>query len=219
MTLVEGYVDTLAAAAVAERAGAGRLELCGPGEGGLTPSPVLVHAVLASVRVPVHVMIRPREGDFAYSAAELAAMRDGVRMAQRAGAAGVVFGVSRPDGALDLAAMAELVLLARPLRVGVHRAFDRVPDAEVALDELVALGVDLVLTSGLAATAEEGIPVLARLVRRAAGRVVVMPGGGVRAHNVRRIVEATGAAEVHARASDPAAFAALCEAVRAFDAR
>lgn len=213
--LVEAYVDQLATAVAAERAGAGRLELCGPGEGGLTPSAELLGAVLAAVRIPVHVMVRPREGDFHYAPAECAAMRDAVLMARRAGAAGVVFGISQDDGALDLAAMAELIVLARPLRVGVHRAFDRVPDADAALDGLIALGVDVVLTSGLAATAEEGVPVLARLVQRAAGRIVVMPGGGVRAHNVRRIVAATRATEVHARASDAAAFAALVRAANA----
>ena len=212
--LVEAYVDQLDTALAAERNGAGRLELCGPGEGGLTPSPELLAAVLATVRIPVHAMTRPRTGDFVYTDAEFAQLRDDVAMIKAAGAAGVVLGISRNDGALDLARMRELILLARPLRVGVHRAFDRTPDAGAALDQLIELGVDVVLAAGHAPSADEGIGTLARLHRRAAGRTVIMPGGGVRASNVRRIVDGTGVIEVHARASDPDVFAALCTAVR-----
>lgn len=211
--LVEAYVDQLDTALAAERNGAGRLELCGPGEGGLTPSPELLAAVLATVRIPVHAMVRPRTGDFVYTDAEFAQMRDAVVMIKSAGAAGVVIGISNRDGTLDVARMRELIALARPLRVGVHRAFDRTPDADVALDQLIALGVEVVLAAGHASTAEEGIATLARLHARAAGRTTIMPGGGVRAHNVQRIIRETGVVAVHARASDPAVFAALCAAV------
>ncbi|MDQ8178238.1 MAG: copper homeostasis protein CutC [Gemmatimonadota bacterium] len=213
--IVEAYVDRLETASSAAANGAGRLELCGPGEGGLTPSPDLLYEVLAAVRIPVHVMIRPRIGDFVYSADEFAAMQDGIAMAKAAGAAGVVFGITHADGALDVARMAELVALARPLRVGIHRAFDRAPDPEVALDQVIALGIDVVLTSGHAESAEQGIPTLARLVTRAAGRTVILAGGGVRAPNVRRIINETGVHEVHARASDPEVFAALAAVVHA----
>ena len=211
--LVEAYVDQLDTALAAERNGAGRLELCGPGEGGLTPSPELLAAVLATVRVPVHVMVRPRTGDFVYTDAEFAQMRDAVVMIRSAGAAGVVIGISNRDGTLDVPRMRELIALARPLRIGVHRAFDRTPDADVALDQLIALGVEVVLAAGHASTAEEGIGTLARLVQRAAGRTVIMPGGGVRAHNVRAIIDRTGCSAVHARASDPKVFAELALAV------
>lgn len=212
--LVEAYVDQLDTALAAERSGAGRLELCGLGEGGLTPSPELLAAVMATVRIPVHAMTRPRTGDFVYSDAEFLQMRDEVAMIRVAGAAGVVLGISNADGTLDLPRMRELIALARPMRVGVHRAFDRTPDADAALDQLIDLGVDVVLAAGHAPTAEEGIATLARLERRAAGRTVIMPGGGVRAQNVRRIIRETGVHEVHARASDPAVFAELCAAVR-----
>ena len=210
--LVEAYVDQLDTALAAERNGAGRLELCGPGEGGLTPSPELLAAVLATVRIPVHAMVRPRTGDFVYTDTEFAQMRDAVVMIKSAGAAGVVIGISNRDGTLDVARMRELIALARPLRVGVHRAFDRTPDADVALDQLIALGVEVVLAAGHASTAEEGTATLARLHARAAGRTTIMPGGGVRAHNVQRIIRETGVVEVHARASDPAVFAELCTA-------
>ncbi len=212
--LVEAYVDQLATAVAAEVSGAGRLELCGPGEGGLSPSPELIAQVMSAVRIPIHAMVRPRTGDFVYSPAEFAQMRDDVRMVKASGCAGVVFGISRADGTLDLERMRELVTLARPLRVGVHRAFDRTPDADAALDQIIALGVDVVLAAGHAPTAEEGIPTLARLVRRAAGRTVILPGGGVRAHNVQRIIRETGVREVHARAAEPEVFAELCAVVR-----
>ena len=215
LTLVEAYVDQLETACAAERHGAERLELCGPGEGGLTPSPASLHEVLVAVRIPVHAMIRPRTGDFVYTAEEFAAMREGIAMAKAAGAAGVVFGITHANGTLDVARMAELVTLARPLRVGIHRAFDRAPDPEVALDQVIALGIDVVLTSGHAESAEQGIPTLARLVTRAAGRTVILAGGGVRAPNVRRIINETGVHEVHARASDPEVFAAVVRAAHA----
>lgn len=210
--LIEAYVDQLQTALAAATNGAGRLELCGPGEGGLTPSPALLVEVLDAVRIPVHVMIRPRTGDFVYSADEFVAMKDRIAMVKAAGAAGVVFGITHADGALDVARMAELVALVRPMRVGIHRAFDRAPDPYVALDQVIALGIDVVLTSGHAASAEQGIPTLARLVTRAAGRTVILAGGGVRTPNVRRIINETGVHEVHARASDPEVFAAVVRA-------
>ena len=213
--LIEAYVDQLDTALAAERNGAGRLELCGPGEGGLTPSRELLAAVLATVRIPVHAMTRPRTGDFVYTDEEFAQMRDDVAMIKASGAAGVVLGISNADGTIDLVRMRGLIAHARPLRVGVHRAFDRTPDADTALDQLIVLGVDVVLAAGHAPTAEEGIATLARLQARAAGRTVIMPGGGVRAHNVQRIIREAGVHEVHARAAEPSVFAALCASARA----
>lgn len=213
--LVEAYVDQLETAVAAERNGAGRLELCGPGEGGLTPSPALLAAVMAAVQIPVHVMIRPRTGDFVYTDAEFTQMRAEVAMVNAAGAAGIVFGISHPDGTLDVARMATLIAAARPLRIGIHRAFDGTPDPYVALDQLIALGADVILAAGHASTAEEGIPCLARLHTQAAGRATIMPGGSVRAHNVHRIIRDTGVQEVHARASEPEVFAALVRAAQA----
>lgn len=212
--LIEAYVTSPAEAEAAERAGAGRIELCGPGLGGLTPSMEAIAETLQRVTVPVHVMVRPREGDFCYSDAEFAEMRASVELVSRSGAAGVVFGVLRADGTLDIARMQELITAAWPLRTACHRAFDSTPDADAALDVLLALGVDLVLTSGHAATALEGVETLARHVRRATGRLVVMPGGTVRAHNVLEIARTSGATELHARATNLAEFSALCAAVR-----
>ncbi len=211
--LIEACVVSVESARAAEAAGADRLELCGPGEGGLTPSPHLLDAVLRIARVPVHVMIRPREGDFVYSADELAEMRRDVGVARDAGAHGVVFGILRADGSLDVDRMGELTALAN-LPVVCHRAFDRTPDADAALDALITLGVGRVLTSGHARTALEGRATLARHVRRAEGRITILAGGSVRAANVLELLAATGVSELHARATEPDAFAALVRAVR-----
>lgn len=209
--LLEAYVTSAVEALAAEDAGAGRIELCGPGEGGLTPSETSLLNALSLVHVPVHVMIRPREGDFVYSDAEFAQMREGVRMAKAAGARGVVFGVLHADGTLDVARMRELMHLARPLKVGCHRAFDRTPDADAALDALIALGVHVVLTSGHAATALEGAATLKRHVERAGERISVLAGGTVRATNVRAIIAASGVRAVHARGLDQRVIAELAE--------
>ena len=216
--LVEAYVDRLDTACAAEASGAGRLELCGPGEGGLTPSSEMLAAVMAAVRIPVHVMVRPRTGDFVYTNDEFDAMRRGVELAKGSGAAGVVFGMLCADGLLDAVRMRELVALARPLRVGCHRAFDATPDADAALDTLLALGVDLVLTSGHAPTALDGVATLARHVRQAGGRMVILAGGNVREGNVVAVVGASDVREVHARAAEPDAFAALVRTVRSVGA-
>lgn len=212
--LIEAYVDSVESARSAEASGAGRLELCGPGEGGLTPSAALLALVMAHARVPVHVMVRPREGGFTYSADEFRAMERGVELAKGAGAAGVVFGILDVDGTLDSARMRDLIALARPMRVACHRAFDRTPDADAALDALIGLDVDLVLTSGHATTALEGAATLARHVLRSAGRITILAGGTVRAVNVAALVAASGVHEVHARATVPAVFDALVSTSR-----
>jgi copper homeostasis protein len=210
--LLEAYVESVDQVLAAIAAGADRIELCGPGEGGLTPSDTDVAAAVARAGKPVHVMIRPRTGDFAYTPAEFAVMRKSVAAAVAAGAAGVVFGILRANGRLDEERMAALVEASRPLRVICHRAFDRTPDADDALEALIALGADGVLTSGHAETALEGALTIARHVEAVAHHArpfEIMAGGGVRASNVRAIVSATGVTSLHARATDPAVIGAL----------
>jgi copper homeostasis protein len=200
--LVEACVDTADDAAAAERAGAGRVELCANlVEGGTTPSLGAIAETRARLAIPVFVIVRPRAGDFLYSAGELAVMRRDILAAKELGADGVVLGVLTPDGTVDEERTAELVALARPMAVTFHRAFDLTRDPLEALDAVARAGADRVLTSGGAATAEEGIPVLAALVRRAVGRPVVMAGGGITGERVGRIVRETGVREVHARAA------------------
>jgi copper homeostasis protein len=212
--LIEAYVASPAQALAAEDEGAGRIELCGPGEGGLTPSVAAMRETLALVRVPVHVMVRPREGDFLYSDAEFAQMKQSVLDAKAAKAQGVVFGMLNSDRTLDAPRLRELIGLARPMRVGVHRAFDACPDPDAGLDTLLALGVDLVLTAGHAPTALEGAATLKRLVAKAGDRMVILAGGNVRAENVHALLAQSGVPEIHARATSPGIIAGLAAALR-----
>jgi copper homeostasis protein len=212
--LIEAYVASPAQAVAAQGEGAGRIELCGPGEGGLTPSISDMRETLASVRVPVHVMVRPREGDFVYTDAEFAQMRQSVLDAKEAGAHGVVFGMLHADRTFDVARMRELIALARPMRIGVHRAFDGCADFDTGLDVLLALGVDVILAAAHETSALSGAPVLKRLTERAAGRTVIMAGGGVRAENVHAILAQSGVPEIHARATSPGIIAGLAAALR-----
>jgi len=195
--LLEACVDSVASAVAAEAGGADRLELAARMDlDGLTPPLALVAQVLACVRVPVVVLVRPREGGFSYDPGERESIRDAVDAARALGAHGVAVGALREDGALDTDFLADLVAAARPLRVTCHRAFDRTPDPLGALEELVALGVDRVLTSGGAVDAAAGIEPLRALVRAAGGRIAVVAGGGVTPEMAGRLA-AAGVREVH----------------------
>lgn len=199
--LVEACVDSIESAAAAAEGGAARLELCANlVEGGTTPSAGTV-SVARELDLRLHVMIRPRGGDFHYTAREFESMRRDIREARRLGADGVVFGVLTPDGAMDGERMRILLDEARPLSVTVHRAFDMTRDPDEALDTLIALGADRVLTSGQRATVPEGMAVIRDLVRRAAGHIGILPGGGITAANVAEVVQGTGVREVHVHAA------------------
>ena len=193
----EGVDGVLAAA----EAGAQRVELCASlFTGGLGPSPGVVAEACCVPGVEVMCMVRPRAGDFCFTDAELRGMLADIGAYKAAGAAGVVFGVLSPDGTVDEARTALLVERARPLSVTFHRAFDVTRDPYDALDALLRLGVDRVLTSGQRATAPEGAPLIAELVRRSAGRLTVLPGCGITPDNVGALVRSTGVREVHATA-------------------
>ncbi|MCU0636902.1 MAG: copper homeostasis protein CutC, partial [Gemmatimonadaceae bacterium] len=155
--LIEACVETLAAARRAEAAGCDRIELCvSLHEGGVTPSAGLIAACAEQLSIPVHVLVRPRAGDFVYDAHDLDVMFRDIAVAKVAGAAGVVIGVLTPDDAIDIARVRELVHAAQPLVVGFHRAFDRVHDQVAAVPALIEAGVSIVLTSGGASTARAG---------------------------------------------------------------
>lgn len=187
----------------AVRGGAARVELCSGLEvGGLTPSIGLLRAAVAVPGIRKHVLVRPRGGDFLYTREELQLMADDIRMAGEAGADGVVTGVLTPEGDVDKEAMAQLVVAAGGMDVTFHRAFDLCRDPKRALEDIIALGCTRLLTSGQAATAEGGIPLIANLVEQAAGRLSVMPGCGVGVQNARKIIAATGACEIHASAKE-----------------
>jgi copper homeostasis protein len=198
--LIEACVDSVPSAMAAEIGGALRVELCDNLiEGGTTPSAGTIAECRVRLRIPIFVMIRPRGGDFLYSEVEYEIMRRDIAQARSLGADGVVLGLLRPDGTVDVERTRPLLDAARPLPVTFHRAIDVARDAEEALDALISMGVDRVLTSGQAPTAPEGVAVIARLVRRGAGRIVVMPGCGIDETNVQRVVAETGAHEVHVR--------------------
>ena len=198
--LVEAAVESLTEAVLAERAGAGRLELCDRLDlDGITPTVSTVVAVKAAVGISVFAMIRPRGGDFVYSDEELDVMRADIAVVRSLGVDGVVFGCLTRDGRIDIDHTRALVQAAGAIPVTFHRAFDLVPDPVSALEDLAALGVRRVLTSAGAPTALDGAATIAGLVRRAADRIVVMPGGRVREDNVADVVRLTGAHEVHLR--------------------
>src|SRR5512138_2996239 len=196
--LLEACVNSAISAMEAQRGGADRLELCeNMGDGGCTPSAgTILHAV-KHLTIPVFVMIRPRGADFCYSDAEFDLMKEDVVRAKEYGAGGVVFGILRPDGTIDSERMTELVQIARPMGITCHRAFDMTRDPFKALDVLMAMGIDRVLTSGQSDSALLGAPLLRELITYSAGRITVMPGHGIKEHNLEQVLTATGASEVH----------------------
>ncbi|MBB3950278.1 copper homeostasis protein CutC [Aureimonas jatrophae] len=201
--LLEICVDTPEGLAAALRGGADRIELCSSlALGGLTPTPGLI-ALAARADVPVYAMIRSRSGSFRYSAAELDAMRLEIEAVRRAGLAGVVFGANHADGRLDRDALSALLAASDGLGRTLHRAFDLAPDLGEALETAVSLGFERVLTSGGALRAPDAVPMLARLVQQAAGRIAVMPGSGVRAGNAAALLRETRASEIHASGRRP----------------
>jgi copper homeostasis protein len=204
--IFEVCVDSTAGVRAAKAAGAGRVELCADlMEGGVTPSRGMIRQARAIEGIGLHVIVRPRGGDFLYDDDELAVMRSDIETIKNEGADGVVFGLLTAAGEVDAARTLDLLLLARPLSVTFHRAFDLTRDPFEALDSLAALGADRVLTSGQATSALEGLPLIAKLVRRAGSRIVVMPGGGIGPGNIGRIVAAAKPKEIHFTAPEPAA--------------
>lgn len=196
--LCEICIDSVDGAVAAQQGGAQRVELCDNlVEGGTTPSIGTIRLARANITIGLNVIIRPRGGDFCYTPLEFEVMRQDILAAREAGADGVVIGLLQPDGRVDTARTRELVELARPLSVTFHRAIDLCRDPFEALEDLAAIGVDRILTSGCRPTAPEGADVIARLVRQSAGRVVIMAGGGVTADNLPSLLAATGVREVH----------------------
>jgi len=196
--LLEIAVDSLARAMAAERAGADRLELCtNLGVGGLTPSLELLRQVRAAVNVPIHVLVRPRAGNFVYSSSEFLKMKEEIDAIDDQTVQGVVLGVLLADGSVDSQRTAELVALASPMHVTFHRAFDATKDLAAALEDLVVTGAQRVLTSGGAAEAQTGASVLRSLVQLAGKRLTILPGGGLHPGNIREVARVTGAQEMH----------------------
>uniref|UniRef100_A0A3B4VL32 Copper homeostasis protein cutC homolog n=1 Tax=Seriola dumerili TaxID=41447 RepID=A0A3B4VL32_SERDU len=199
--LMEVCVDSVESAVNAERGGAGRLELCSSLlEGGYPHNPNQV--VKQYVKIPVYVMIRPRGGDFLYSDQEVEVMRKDIELMKSHGADGLVLGALTEDGRVDAELCMELLAAARPLPITFHRAFDMVHDPAVALETLVSLGFQRVLTSGCDSSALEGLPLIKRIIDQVFVYLLIyfITGGGITERNLQRILEGSGAQEFHCSA-------------------
>lgn len=202
--LIEVAIETVEDALAAERGGADRLELCAALDlGGLTPSLGAFHEIRDRVSLPICVMIRPRPGDFVYDDADFRVMLRDIAHFLPHEPAAFVFGLLRPDGRVDDGPCVELVSRAGPVPCVFHRAFDRVPDQAATLATIRDLGFRRVLTSGQAATALEGSPRIATLMRQAAGRIEILPCGKVRAKDVESVVRVTKCNQVHGSFAEP----------------
>lgn len=178
--------------------GADRIELCDNlSEGGTTQSYGTIKLCREKLAAALFPIIRPRGGDFLYTADEYEIMRQDVQSCRQLGCDGVVIGLLHADGSIDTERTSRLVQLAYPMEVTFHRAFDRCRDPFEALEQLISIGCTRILTSGQQPTAPEGIDLIAQLVSKADGRIVIMPGSGVRKENIGRLATVTGATEFH----------------------
>lgn len=185
----------------AQAAGAHRIELCdNPGEGGTTASYGFIQAARKKLQIDLYPIIRPRGGDFLYSDAEFEIMKTDVKICRELGCSGVVIGMLQADGSVDKERCKQLVALAYPLGITFHRAFDRVIDPAIALEDIIEIGCERILTSGLQPTALDGAETIAALIKQADERIIIMPGSGVRAANIDEIAQRTGAVEFHTSA-------------------
>jgi copper homeostasis protein len=206
--LIEVCVDSVASAVAAERGGAARVELCSNLlEGGVTPSAGMIEAVRAAVSIGLHVIIRPRGGDFCYDEDEIEVMKRDIAHCKKLGADGVVLGILDTDGHVDIERTCQLVDLARPLSVTFHRAFDMSADLSRALEEVCTTGAARILTSGGEQDCLQGAEMIARLVQAARGHITIMACGGITHNKVATLIERTGVSEIHVGLSSTVASA------------
>jgi copper homeostasis protein len=196
---LEVAADSTESAVAAESGGAHRVELfSNPLQGGVTPSYGLIAVTRERISIPLHILIRPRGGDFCYSREELDAMKRDIDIAKQLGADGIATGVLNLEGDVDVARLTELIAIARPLQVTFHRAFDMTRSLPHSLDALIACGIDRVLTSGGEQSAVLGAQNIKHLVATAGNRIGIIAGGGIRSENVRQILTTTGVHDIHA---------------------
>ncbi len=201
--LIEVCANSAFSAIAAQEGGAKRVELCAAlPEGGLTPSYGEIITAQKHLDIALHVIIRPRSGDFLYSDLEIESMEADIKLCQQLGVAGVVFGALTAQGEVDMPLCRRLLALCEGMSVTFHRAFDVCQDPFVALEQIIDLGFQRILTSGQAATALQGSPLIGQLVEQAAGRIQIMAGCGVNEHNIAQIAKETGAQEFHFSAKD-----------------
>jgi copper homeostasis protein len=199
--ILEIAANSVASALAAQEGGADRIELVSALElGGITPSYATIALARERLRIPIYVLIRPRDGDFLYSDLECETMHRDIEACKALGCDGVVIGVLEADGNIDIARCRALIDTAGSLGVTFHRAFDLTRDPCQALEDVIALGCERALTSGARARAVDGVNLIAALVTQANDRIVVMPGAGIDEHTIAAVRAATGATEFHASA-------------------
>lgn len=198
----EVCVDSIDSLLEAETGGANRIELCDNlAAGGTTPSYGMIKQSLSLSKLPVRVMIRPRGGDFLYSNYEIDMMKEDIQMAKSLGSSGVVFGVLTEAGTIDKIKNRILIEIADPLPCTFHRAFDMCEDPQKSLEDIINLGFDFLLTSGMESNVVEGTSLISELVIQSGSRIKVMAGTGIHAQNVSELIRNTGVQHIHASAS------------------
>lgn len=196
--LLEVCANGIQSACNAEEEGVDRIELCeNLEEGGVTPHQELLKLVTEKISLPVHVLVRPRAGDFNYSEEEFQSMKTAIQSAKELKAGGIVTGILKEDGTIDSIRCTALVQLAHPLTVTFHRAFDSVQDPFECLETLIRLGFDRVLTSGQKENAADGAGCIRRLVEQARGRIAILAGGGITEENIEEVVRESKTNEFH----------------------
>lgn len=203
MINLEICANGVSSALAAQEGGAIRVELCDNlGEGGTTPSYGQITLARKLLNIQLYPIIRPRGGDFLYTDLEFEVMKADIKECVKLGCDGVVIGILKADGQIDIARCAELVELANPLGVTFHRAFDVCANPSIALEDIIRIGCERILTSGGRQTAVQGTTLIAQLVQQAAGRIEIMPGSGVNENNIAELVEQTGATVFHTTAKN-----------------
>jgi copper homeostasis protein len=198
---LEICANSYQSALIAQKAGAHRIELCSElSVGGITPSYGLIKQVIDTLSIAVFVLIRPRSGNFTYSEEEFDVMKHDIQLCKNLGCAGIVSGVLNKDNTIDIERTQELIELSKPLEFTFHRAFDCVENPQEALEQLINLGVERVLTSGLEASAEKGLELLKQLKEHVNGRITILPGSGINLQNAKLFKDA-GFLEIHLSAS------------------
>jgi copper homeostasis protein len=199
--ILEVAVFSIEAALSAIKAGADRIEFCeNPNEGGTTPSYGSLKTLIGLTKVPIYPIIRPRGGDFLYTNAEYECIKADLLMAKELGFPGAVIGLLNTDGTINKTRTKELVQLAFPMQITFHRAFDRCNDPIKGLEDIIETGCKRILTSGQVPNVGDALPLVKLLVEKAAGRIIILPGSGVRANNCKKIINETGATEIHSSA-------------------
>jgi len=199
--VLEVAVFSVEAALQAIKAGANRIEFCeNPQEGGTTPSYGSLKILRTLTDTPIFPIIRPRGGDFLYSSNEYECIKADLLLIKELGYEGAVIGLLNEDGSIDKVRTSELVKLAAPMQLTFHRAFDRCNDPLKGLEDIIDAGCKRILTSGQVPNVAEALPLIKTLVEKAAGRIIILPGSGVRANNCKKIIDETGATEIHSSA-------------------